>query len=195
VAYPSANDRHVTEFFTELFPGGAYYGKKLGVDVFSFEGTIAHGDRVYAEMRAQALGEKPLDQAIFDREVGEHEQLLDILRSIEYDERRIFSANLPNQGALPNLPPEAILEFPAAATATGLRPLLIPEFSAPLAAVINRKLTTTALTVDAALTGDRRLLVEALLADGAVADPPTAAKLADELLTAHRAYLPNFFDL
>jgi alpha-galactosidase len=145
-------------------------------------------------MRAQALGEKPLDQRIFNRVVGEHEQLLEILKSIEYDERRIFSANLPNQGIVPNLPAEAILEVPAAATATGLRPLLIPDFSDPLAAIINRKLTASTLTVQAALHGDRRLFVEALLADGAVIDSGIAGKLADELLQAHRAYLPNFFD-
>jgi alpha-galactosidase len=46
--------------------------------------------------------------------------------------------------------------------------------------------------VEAALTGDRRLFVEALLADGAVSDPQVAARMADELLDAHQAYLPNF---
>jgi alpha-galactosidase len=194
-AYPSANDRHVTEFFPERFPAGAYYGKQLGVEAFSFEGTIAHGDQVYADMRAQALGEKPLDRRIFEREVGEHEQLLEILKSIEYDQRRIFSANLPNQGAVPNLPAEAILELPAATTATGLRPLFMPDFSPLLAVIINRKLTAAALTVEAALRGDRRLFIEALLADGAVTDPATAAQLADALLTAQKRYLPNFFDL
>ena len=32
-AYPSANDRHVVEFFPERFPKGQYKGKTLGVDV------------------------------------------------------------------------------------------------------------------------------------------------------------------
>jgi alpha-galactosidase len=194
-AYPAVNDRHVTEFFPERFPGGRYYGKTLGVDAFSFEGTIAWGDKIYANMRAQALGEKSLDQWMFERAEGEHEQLLEILRSIERDERRIFSVNLPNHGAVPNLPAEAILELPAAATATGLRPLQIPDFPDPLAAIVTRKLTAAALTVEAALTGDRKLLVEALWADGAVTDPDMASKLAEELLNTHRRYLPNFFDL
>jgi alpha-galactosidase len=48
-AYPSAEDRHVVEFFPERFPerfpNGRYYGKQLGVDAFSFEGTIATGVR------------------------------------------------------------------------------------------------------------------------------------------------------
>ncbi len=192
-AYPAVNDRHVVEFFPERFPGGRYYGKTLGVDAFSFEATIAWGDRIYEDMRAQALGEKPLDAAIFERAEGEHEQLLNILRSIERDERRIFSANLPNNGAVPNLPADAILELPAVATARGLRPFQLPDFPDTLAAIIVRKLAATRLTVEAALTGDRGLFVEALLADGAVTDPEAARKMGEELLEAHRQYLPNFF--
>jgi alpha-galactosidase len=163
------------------------------VDAYSFAGTIAAGDEIYAHMRAQALGQQPLDEWIFERAEGEHEQLIQILRAMEGDERRVFSANLPNRGAVPNLPYEAILELPAAATATGLRPLQICDFPEPLAAIINRKLAATSLTVEAALTGDRGLFVEALLVDGAVTDPEMAAKMADELLEAHRQDLPNFF--
>jgi alpha-galactosidase len=162
------------------------------VDVFSIEDTIAWGDKIYADMRAQALGKKPLDEGIFERSAGEHEQLLDILRSIERDERGVFAANLPNRGAVPNLPADAILELPAVATAGGLRPLQILDFPDHLAAIITRKLTATLLTVEAALTGDQNLFVEALLADGAVTDPEIARKMAEAFLEAHRQYLPNF---
>jgi alpha-galactosidase len=193
-AYPAVNDRHVTEFFPERFPNGRYYGKTLGVDAFSFENTIAWGDKIYADMRAQALGQKEQNQRVFERAEGEHEQLLEILHSLARDERRVFSVNLPNNGAVPNLPNDAILELPAAATATGLRPLQILDFPAPLAAIIIRKLTAAELTVEAALHGDRKLLVEALLADGAVTDPNVARQMSQDLLEAHRPYLSNFFD-
>jgi len=193
-AYPACNDRHVSEFFPERFPEGRYPGgKKLGVDAFSFEGTIAAGDRIYSDMRAQALGEKPFDQSIFARAQGEHEQLLEILRSIQTDRRGVFSANLPNRGAVPNLPDDAILEIPCVATASGLRPIQLHDFPDTLAAIINCKLSAARLTTEAALTGDRNLFVEVLLADGAVSERDAAASLADELLNAHRQDLPNFF--
>jgi len=192
-AYPAVNDRHVSEFFPERFPEGRYYGKTLGVDAYSFEGTIAWGDKIYADMRAQAMGEELLDEEVFERAEGEHELLINILRSMERDDRRVYSANLPNHGAVPNLPYDAILEMPTAATATGLRPLQIADFPDPLAAIINRKLSATLLTVEAALAGDRGLFVEALLADGAVRDPEVARKMSSELLEAHRQDLPNFF--
>ena len=192
-AYPAVNDRHVVEFFPERFPGGRYYGKTLGVDAFSVENTIARGDRVFADMQARARGEEPLDEGFFQRSIGEHEQLLDVLRSIESDERRMFPANLPNRGAVPNLPDEAILEMPVVATAGGLRPVQINDFPDPLAAIITRKVSATLLTVEAALSGDRGLFVEALLADGAVTDRDTASRMGDELLEFHKAHLPQFF--
>ncbi len=193
-AYPSANDRHVTEFFPERFPAGRYGDKQLGVDAYSFEATIASGDRSYDDMRAQAMGEKPLDDWIFEPAVGEHEQLLSILRSLRFDRREIYAVNLPNQGTVPNLPPDAVLEIPAVATASGLYPMQVPDFSDALAAVVMRKLAATRLTVEAALTCDRELFVEALLVDGAVTDREMARAMVAELLDAQRQHLPAGWD-
>ena len=191
-AYPAVHDRHVTEFFPERFPGGSYRNRTLGVDAFSFEETIAHGDRRYAEMRAQAAGRAPLDPALTRRTAGEHEQLVEIIQAMRRDAGTLFAANVPNLGAVANLPADAILELPCAATALGLRPLQLGDLPDLLAGILSRKLAATRLTVAAALTGDRRLLVEALLADGAVTDPGTAVKLADALLAAHREHLPQY---
>jgi alpha-galactosidase len=191
-AYPAVNDRHVCEFFPERFPNGAYYGKKLGVDVYSFEGCIAFGDAIYEQMRAQAMGETPLDQGVFERALGEHSQLLEILDSIEHDKRWTYSANLPNLGAIPTLPAHAILEMTSAATGRGLQPFAVPDFPALLAAPLIRKIAAHEITVEAALTGSRKLFVEALLVDGCVSDPAMAEKLAAELLEAQAAYLPQF---
>jgi alpha-galactosidase len=192
-AYPAVNDRHVTEFFPERFPNGRYDGgRQLGVDAYSFEGTIAYGDKIYAEMAAQAAGEAPLDQRIFERGLGEHSQLLDILDAMAEDRREFYSANLPNRGAVPALPADAILEMTSVATGQGLQPLCVPDFPASLAAPLIRKLAAHELTVEAALTGSRALFVEALLADGCVSDPTVAGELADELLAAHHEYLPQF---
>jgi alpha-galactosidase len=191
-AYPAVNDRHVVEFFPERFPEGRYYGKTLGVDVFSLEKGMARGNAVFERMRAQAMGEVPLDDEIFNRTVGEHSQMLEILEAIERDTRRTFSANLPNRGAVPNLPAEAIVEVTAAATGRGLRALHLPDFPDVLAAPLVPKITAQALTVEAALQGSRKMFVEALLADRSVSDRETAEKLAEELLAAHQQYLPQF---
>ena len=95
-------------------------------------------------------------------------------------------------GAVPALPPDAILELTAAATARGLQPLLVPDFPPLLAAPLIRKIAAVELTVEAALTGSRAPFVKALLADGCVSDPAVAGRPADDLLTAHKAHLPQF---
>ncbi len=192
-AYPSANDRHVSEFFPERFPGGKYYGRTLGVDAYSLEEVIAWGDDIYEDMGAQARGEKPLNEKLLERRVGEHEQLLQMIASMEHDERRIFYANLPNEGAIPNLPYDAILELPVVAMVGGMRAIHFDDFPDTLAAVLIRKIAANQLTVEAALTGSRELFTEALLVDGAVTDREVANRLRDELLEAHRRHLPNFF--
>jgi alpha-galactosidase len=191
-AYPAVNDRHVSEFFPERFPHGSYYGKTLGVDAYSFEKCIAYGDAVYQRMRAQASGDAPLDKTVFERDSGEHSQLLEILDSIDFDRRRTYTANLPNRGAVPNLPADAVLELTCAATGRGLQPLQVPDFPLSLAAPLIRKIAAHELTVEAALTGSRRLFTEALLTDGCVCEPAVAERLAAELLSEHKAYLPQF---
>lgn len=126
-AFPAVLDRHITEFFPQFFgPKGSYYGKTLGVEAFSFEGTIAWGDKIFAEMREHALSDKPLGDDYFESVSGEHEQVLDIIDSIRRDKREVYSANLPNRGQVPNLPEDAIVESPAVAGASGLRPINRP---------------------------------------------------------------------
>jgi alpha-galactosidase len=192
-AYPAANDRHVVEFFPERFPGGRYFGHTLGVDAYSFEATIASGDRSYERMRAQSLGEEALDAWIFQHTVGEHEQLLSILHDLKRDRRRIYAVNVPNRGAVPGLPDDAILELPAVATASGLYAMQVPDLPEGLVGIIARRLASVRLTVEAALTGDRRRFYEALLLDGAVSDPDVAVEMGDALLDAQRAHLPRFY--
>ena len=143
-------------------------------------------------MAAYAHGEAPLDDGVFRRGSGEHSQLLEILEAIEGDARRTFTANLPNRGAVPGLPAEAVLELTSVATARGLRPLHVPDLPAALLAPLARKIAGQALTVEAALQGSFPLFVEALLADGCVSDQAVAERLATELLAEHRAYLPQF---
>lgn len=190
--FPCAMDRHASEFFPERFPGGAYHGKTLGVDAYPIDKRIALGDDIYAEMDRLARSPQPLDPGYLERVPGEHEDLISIIGSLSGDRREVFSVNLPNRGAVPNLPDAAVLELPAAATAKGLLPLFTGSLREDLARIIRTKLESIELTVDAALSGDTGLVVEAILADGAVTDRAVARRLATELIETHREHLPQF---
>ena len=190
--FPAVLDRHVVEFFPERFASGEYYGKTLGKDAFSFENVIMQGDRTYEDMHMKASGEREISESLFERTEGEHEQLIDILRSLYQDRRKTFYVNLPNEGAVPNLPSNAVLEMPAIAAAKGFIPLYLPDLPELPASLLKRKIPVVDFTVEAALTGDFTLFVEALLADGSVRTEETARKLAQDLIDAQREFLPQF---
>ncbi len=191
-AFPAPMDRHVTEFFLERFPRGQYYGSILGVDAYSFEGTIARGDRIYDETISMSRHTGPIDRAKLLGTTGEHEQALEIVDSFFHDRRRWYSANVPNDGIVSNLPEDAILEVPAVATQEGMVAPRIGDIPVPIAAVLLRRLGAVEATVDAALTGNRKTMAEALILDGGVSDHAMAVKLTDALLNAQAEHVPQF---
>lgn len=191
-AFPSPMDRHVTEYFPERFPKGQYYGSVLGVDAYSFEGTIARGDKIYDDTLSLAQRKGPLDSERLKSTEGEHMQTMDILNSFWHDRRRWYSVNLPNNGCVANLPKDSVLEVPALATNDGMVALPLGELSPPLTAVMLRRLAAVEAIVEAAVTGDRKIFIEALILDGGVADYSTASKLAEALIKAQAQHLPQF---
>ena len=190
--FPCAMDRHAVEFYPERFPGGAYCGHRLGREAFPIDERIALGDQWFDEMLAIANSDQPLPRAYYENVPGESEQLLEIIHSLQRDERKLFSVNLPNQGQAPYLPRDAIVECNAAALGGGFAAVMADDLPPELIAKLQSKISSIEITVEAALTGSRDLMLEALLADGAVADPDIARSLRDDLIDAHRAHLPQF---
>jgi len=191
-AFPAVLDRHITEFFPQFFREGRYWGKTLGVDAFSIEETIANGDRIHQEMRERALGPDPLPAGYLGGTGGEHEQVVEIIDCIRRDGGRVYSANLPNTGQVPNLPAAAVVECPALADGSGLHALAQPPLSPGLAGTLATRLQWVETVVEAALEGSRDKFVQALVIDGAVDSLETAERLADDLLAAQAAHLPQF---
>ena len=191
-AYPAPQDRHVTEFFSQFFRTGEYYGKTLGVDEFSLEGTIAEGDAIYAEMRRDALSPEPLTEAYFEKLGGEHEQVVEIIHSVRGNQCKRFFANLPNDGQVPNLPLGAVLETPAIADSNGIHPIMQTPLPTAAAGVLATRFAWVEMVVEAALECSRTKFVDALILDGGVKSADMAAALADDLLENHRAQLNNF---
>ena len=191
-AFPAPGDRHITEFFTEYFPGGSYYGKKLGFDAYSFENTIYWGDKIYDDTIKAARSAEPLGEEFFEHFHGEHEQLMDIINSTERDLKKVFYMNVKNNGTIPNLPNWAVVEMPVVAGANGPKPIYLDNFPDVLAGFTMRFLSVIELAVDAALNGDRRLMEEAILSGGYISDRTAVRKMVDELLAVHKADLPQF---
>jgi len=135
---------------------------------------------------------EPLGPDYYKRGEGEHEQVLEIIGSIRANDGRVYSANLPNQGQVPNLPLGAVLEAPARADAAGLKPVCQKPLPSGVAGTMAARLAWVEVTAEAALDGDRDKFIQALVLDGAVDSFDVAARLADDLLRAQAEYLPQF---
>jgi alpha-galactosidase len=190
-AFPSPGDRHITEFFPQMFRDGGYYGKTLGGDEFSFEGTIAVGDQIYAEMRADALGPEPLTAEYFSKHGGEQEQVVEIIQAIQNNEARTFFANLPNTGQAPSLPLGAVVETPAVTDGRGVHAIQQKSLPTAIAGTLATRFAWAETVTAAALEASRDKFIQALILDGAVTSPDTAVQMADEFIAAQQAYLPK----
>jgi alpha-galactosidase len=191
-AFPSPGDRHITEFFPQFFREGHYFGKKLGIDEFSFENTIAIGDKIFYEMQQDALGPNPLSQDYFLKQGGEQEQVVEILQAIENNQTKTFFANLPNTGQAPDLPIGAVIETPAVTDNRGIHPIQQTALPLSVAGMLASRFSWVETITEAALLGSREFFVQALILDGAISSPDVAVKMADELLNTHAEFLPNF---
>ena len=193
-AFPAVGDGHVSEFFPGLFPDGNPEAKLPPSHRWSFEGIIREGDRIYGEMKEKAFSKEPLEPDYFEknRGEGEHEEATEIVESIRMDLGRVYSANLPNTGQVPNFPPEAILECNALATASGMKAITQPPLPPGIVGTLATRFAWVETVVEAAMEGSRDKFVQALILDGSVTSIEMAEKLADELLAAHAEHLPQF---
>ncbi len=189
---PAVVDRHAVEFFPERFPEGKYYGHQLGIDAFPIEEVIARGETTYQNMLNQGDGENEVEADLFQRADGEHEQLVEMIKSIILDERKIFSVNIPNDGAVKGIADDAVLEIPGVATGLGFCSMTCNGFEGPMKDIIIKRLTSVDLTVEAALKGDKKLWADAMILDGAVTDYDVAEKLVEEFIEEHKTYLPQY---
>ena len=100
--------------------------------------------------------------------------------------------NVRNNGALPGVADDEVVEIPARIDRDGAHPAAVAPLAAGMLDLVSRAKAYELLTVRAALSGSRELALEALAANPLV-DEAAAPGLLAELLTANRHFLPRFF--
>ena len=116
-----------------------------------------------------------------------------LMASLHADTGDIQVVDMRNDGAIPGLPDEAVVELPAVVDADGAHPLPQRALPPEMLGLVHHAKAYEHLAVGAARSGSRDQVVRALLANPMVGQYPLAAELADELLAANRHYLPRFF--
>src|SRR4029077_7331396 len=101
--------------------------------------------------------------------------------------------DIRNDGALPDLPGDAVVEVPARIDAGGAHPGRFDPLSPEMLGLVQQVKAYERLTVKAAIAGDRRAALKALLANPLVGRYSVAAPLFATLPDANRVPLPRFF--
>ncbi len=142
---------------------------------------------------AKRMREARLSRKVEAGHSGEYGSL--IIHSMETGEPRVIYGNVPNNGLIENLPGDAVVEVPCLVDANGLQPVQVGRIPTQLAALMQTNINVQTLTVEAALTGLRERIYQAALLDphtAAILEPGQIVELVDELLEAHREWLPEF---
>ena len=98
-----------------------------------------------------------------------------------------------NDGAIPGLPDDAVVEVPARVDASGATVGHFDPLAPELLGLVQQVKAYERLTVEAAIHGDRKAALKALLANPLVGRYNVATALLDALLDANRRHLPRFF--
>jgi 6-phospho-beta-glucosidase len=117
------------------------------------------------------------------------EAAVDLLASLTADRGDVQVVNVRNDGTLPFLPDDHVIEVPATIGASGITPLPVAPLADDLAGLVSHVAGYERLALDAAVHGGRDRVTRALLAHPLVGQYDKAVALTDALLAANRDHL------
>jgi alpha-galactosidase len=222
--FPTESSEHFSEYVPWFIKQGREdLLKKFNIPLDEYPGRCQVFEHAwpYIERELQAPGSqdsaallaqlRAADIHVMPREIDGAAQMIDglrqITRSVEYGsaiihsivtgQPRVINGNVLNDRLIDNLPDGCAVEVPCLVDHNGVQPTRVGRLPVQLAALMRTNVNVQELVVEAIL-GQRRDHVY----HAAMLDPHTAATLdlsqiramVDELLTAHRAVLPEFLN-
>ncbi len=114
-----------------------------------------------------------------------------IIEAVACGEPRYLEAiNVPNQGAVPNLPDDMVVEVPADGDSSGLHPRRMNPLPEAAAALLRTQASIHKLLVEAFAERSKAKLIEAMLLDPTVDSYRRAVECVDEMLHLQAGILP-----
>jgi 6-phospho-beta-glucosidase len=120
------------------------------------------------------------------------EAALELVASLWLDRGDIQVVDVRNNGTLPGLCDDAVIEVPCRVTRDGATPAAPASLPPEQDGLVAHVAAYEQLAVEAAVNGDREVAFRALLAHPLIGQASTAEKLLADLLQANRPYLPRF---
>jgi 6-phospho-beta-glucosidase len=117
------------------------------------------------------------------------EAAVDLMASLRADRGDVQVVNLRNDGILPFLPDDHVIEVPARVGADGVEALPVAPLPDDVAGLISHVAGYERLALDAAIHGGRDRVLRAMLAHPLVQQYDRAEKLTDLLIATNREHL------
>lgn len=117
----------------------------------------------------------------------------EIINSIHNDKRTTMTVSTRNNGTITDLPAESAVEVTCTITGKGPVPYNFGSFKPNQRGLLQVMKSMEELTIEAAVTGDYGTLLQAFTMNPLITSGDVAKEVMDELLEAHKHYLPAFF--
>ncbi|MEO6942032.1 MAG: 6-phospho-beta-glucosidase [Terrimesophilobacter sp.] len=117
------------------------------------------------------------------------EAAVDLISSLRSDRGDVQVVNLRNNGALPFLPDDHVIEVSAEVHANGFVPIPIEPLPEGMRGLISHVASYERLALDAAISGSREKVAAAMLAHPLVGQYDRAERLTDLLISTNHEYL------
>ncbi|MGX7030131.1 6-phospho-beta-glucosidase [Vagococcus zengguangii] len=121
------------------------------------------------------------------------EAACEVINSIYNDTRKVMTVSTRNNGTIKDLPDESAVEVTCMMTGNGPVPFNFGHFSPKQRGLLQVMKSMEELTLEAAVTGDRGTLLQAFTMNPLITSGDVAKQVMDEMLEAHKQYLPAFF--
>ncbi|CAM3746005.1 6-phospho-beta-glucosidase [Parendozoicomonas haliclonae] len=117
---------------------------------------------------------------------------LQLIDAIWNDRKSVQVVNTRNNGAIRNLPDDAVVEINAVIDANGAHAVSFGTMPPQLASLLQSVKAYESLAVEAAVEGDYTKAIAALALNPMVPDMAVAKQLLDDIIEQNAAYLPQF---
>ncbi|MBT2601008.1 MULTISPECIES: 6-phospho-beta-glucosidase [unclassified Oceanobacillus] len=115
-----------------------------------------------------------------------------LIDSIYNDRRDIQPVNTINRGAIQSIPYESAVEISCVITKEGPKPLIMDELPVSVQGLVSQIKSFERVASEAAISGDYNKALVAMTINPLVPSDTIAKKILNEMLEAHKDYLPNF---
>lgn len=117
-----------------------------------------------------------------------------LISSIYNDKGDIQPVNTKNNGSIASIPNDSAVEVSCVITKDGPKPIVMGDLPVAVRGLVQQIKSFERVACEAAVEGDYNKAVLALTINPLVASDKVAKQIVDEMLEAHKAHLPQFFN-